>query len=380
MITLISVTIVSIVILIFTGIGVFIYSVILKKNIMNGETKTKALDVFVYLGIAISLVWSVVNFLQIIFTAIDRKFVDVLNASTYVDAYNSDVRMAIASLIVMYPIYLGLSWYVAKDIAKFLYKRDLMIRKIMVYLTLFVTVCTLIGTLVSVIYTYLGGEISVRFELKAFTVFVVALSLFVYYLYSMRRDYTKKTYIPIVVSVVATVVVIASIVWSVSIIGTPAEMRAKRIDATRLSDISTLQQQILNRFNMTDKLPATLSELNNAFQGYVVPSDPITKVAYKYTIIEQPVLTMNYTIKKKELTTPATFELCATFDIARAVDERGQSISPTTVPTKVGMGGIDPTYLRMDSYYEGTPSPFWNHGVGETCFKRVISADMYYGK
>jgi hypothetical protein len=98
--------------LLVIGIGFIIYSFTIKKNMINGEIKTKALDVFMYLGIAISLVWSVVNLLQIVFSAIDRKFVDVLSGVSYVDTYSSDVRFAIASLVVMYPLYLGLSWYV----------------------------------------------------------------------------------------------------------------------------------------------------------------------------------------------------------------------------------------------------------------------------
>lgn len=361
------------------GIGFIIYSFTIKKNIMNGETKTKALDVFVYVGIAISLVWSVVNLLQIVFSAIDRKFTDILNTSAYVDVYSSDVRMAIASLVVMYPLYLGLSWYVAKDITKFLYKRDLLIRKVIVYLTLFVTMCTLIGTLVTLIYTYLGGELSVRFELKALAVFVVALSLFLYYLYGMRRDYTKSSYIPIIASVVATLVVVISLVWSVGVIGTPSEMRAKRIDSTRLSDISRIQQEILNRFNMTDKIPTGLSELNNAFQGYAVPTDPVTKVSYGYTVIQQPTFKINYVTNKKELVTPAVFELCATFETVRNVDERGRS-TIVSEPTKMGVGGMDMMYSATNYYYEGDTSPFWNHEVGEKCFKRIISAEMYYGK
>lgn len=369
--------------LIIILVGVFIYSVFFKKNNMNGEIKAKAFDVFLYVGIAISLVWSVVNLLQIIFSAIERKFVDILNPQIYVDLYNSDVRMAIASLVVMYPLYIGLSWYVANDMKKFIYKRDLTIRKIVVYLTLFVTVCTLVGTLVSVIYTYLGGELSVRFELKALAIFIVALSLFVYYLYSMRRDYTKKTSIPLVVSIVATLIVIVSLIWSVSVIGTPSEMRAKRIDSTRLSDISRIQQEILNRFNMVEKIPGNLSELNNAFQGYAIPVDPVTKVAYGYRVIQQPTFKINYGTNKKELVSPAIFELCATFETVRNIDARGFLIN-SSEPVKVGvggvLGGVDMMYSAMNYYYEGDQSPFWNHEIGETCFKRIISAEMYYGK
>jgi hypothetical protein len=382
-----TITILLLVALLFLVIVVsgfrFIYSLASntnKQNTMHIDIKTKALDVFVYLGIAISLIVTVTNSIQVLFLAIERRFVDVLSATNYyVDASQSDARFAIASLVVMFPIYIGLSWYTSRMITKALYKQDLPIRKILIYCTLFVTVLTLIGTLVSVIYTYLGGELSVRFAYKAGTVFIIALSLFSYYYYTLRRDYSKKTLVPMFMAGIASFVVILSVVWSISVIGTPATMRAKKIDSIRLSDISRIQQEILNRFNMTDKIPADLSELNNAFQGYAVPSDPVTKVAYGYKVVQQPVLKMNYTTNKKELATPAIFELCATFEIERAVNERGQDISVSSAPTKFGMGG-DSMYSAMNYYYEGDQSSFWNHGVGETCFKRIISSEMYYGK
>jgi hypothetical protein len=360
---------------VIVGGGYLVYSLIISKNSMNGDTKTKAVDVFAYLGIGITLIVSIVNLLQIIFAAIERKFPDVLGAYTYVDIYNSDMRMAIATLVVVYPIYVLLSWYVAKDISKFLYKRDLPIRKMIIYATLFITVGTLIGTLISIIYTYLGGELSVRFGLKALTVFVVSLAVFGYYLYSLRRDYAVKTSVPMITTIVATVAVIASLIWSISIIGSPSEMRAKRIDGTRLSDISRIQQEVFNHFQTTQKLPLTLGELEDAFQGYSVPVDPITKNAYTYRVIQQPVVKMNYTTNRKELSTNGIFEICANFDTVREYDARGQ-----LVPGKGGIGMSDSFYSVSNYYYEGDQSPFWNHGVGETCFKRVISGDMYYGQ
>ena len=352
----------------------FFYSLTPYKHTMQLDIKTKALDVFVYLGIGISLVVSVTNLLQILFAAVDRKFVDILNTTTYVDMTQSDVRFAIASLVVMFPIYVGLSWYTARDISKFLYKQDIPVRKIMVYCTLFVTVLALIGTLVSLIYTYLGGELSVRFGLKALSVFVVSLALFGYYYYSLRRDYSKKTSIPMIITLLASVLVIASIVWSVSIIGSPSEMRAKKIDSARLSDISRIQQEILNRIQTTDKLPLKLVELDNAFQGYKVPVDPVTQESYVYKITQQPVIKMNYTTNRKEMTKSAIFELCATFDTVREVDARGLPVE------KGGVMTTDSFYSAQNYYYEGDMSPFWNHGVGETCFKRIVTPDMYYGK
>jgi Domain of unknown function (DUF5671) len=341
---------------------------------MNGDGKTKILDVFLYLGIGISLVVSITNLLQVIFAAIDRKFFDILSSQNYIDMTYSDVRFAIASLIIMFPIYVWLSWYVAKDIEKFFYKQDLTVRKALIYCTLFVTVLSLIGTLVSVVYTYLGGELSLRFGLKATSVFGIAAATFGYYVYSLKRDYAKKSFVPAVVTLLVTVVVLASVVWSISIIGTPQEMRAKKIDSAKLSDLSSIQQEIFNRFQVTDKLPLTLSELNNAFQGYSVPKDPVTMEGYEYKVVSQPTFRMNYDTKKKEMVTEAVFEMCATFNTVRL--ESGM-IAP---PIKGGTVMADSMYSVANYYYDGDQSPYWNHQAETTCFKRVITPDMYYGR
>lgn len=360
-------------IIIIVGIGVLAYVLIKKINTTSMESKTKAVDVFVYLGIFITLIASVANIIQVLFKAIEMRFTDVLEAGQYVDIYGGDMRMAIASLIVLFPIYLALSWYSSQDIKKFLFKRDLIVRKSFIYITLFVTACTLIGALVATIYTYLGGELTLRFELKALTVFAIAGAVCAYYVYSLRRDYTKKTYVPGVITVLAVVVVLGSLIWSVSIIGSPAEMRLKRIDDTRLNDISRIQQEVFNHFQTTEKLPVNLDELNDAFQGYVVPVDPVTKEAYTYKVVQQPVLKMNYTTNRKELSTLGIFELCATFDTVREYDSRGTPV--------IGKGGsMDSFYSVSNYYYSGDMTPFWNHGIGETCFKRIISSDMYYGR
>ncbi len=353
----------------------FIYLFAVPHTNIQLNMKSKALDLFLYLGIAISLIVSVTNLLQIIFAAVDRKFIDILSATKYVDSTQSDVRFAIASLVVMFPIYIVLSWYVSNNIKKYLFKQDITVRKIMIYCTLFAAVLTLIGTLVSTIYTYLGGEISIRFNLKALAVFVVALALFGYYYYTLKRDYAKATILPLLITVITSACVIAAVVWSVSIIGTPAQMRAKKIDSTRLTDISRIQQELFNRVQSSDKLPLVLTELNNAFQGYKVPADPLTQVPYGYKVIQQPVVKMNYTTNRKDLTSPAIFELCATFDTVREIDSRGQ-----TVPIKGEGFATDSLYSAQNYYYEGDQSSFWNHDIGETCFKRIISPDMYYGR
>jgi hypothetical protein len=356
-----------ILLLILGGIGAFIH-LLTKKNNPSMETKTKAIDVFAYVAIFISLIVSVTNIIQILFTAIERKFTDVLEMGQYVDLYGSDMRMAIASLIVMFPVYLVLSMYVSKDIKKFLYKRDLLIRKVFIYTTLFSTAAALLGSLIATIYTYLGGELTLRFELKALTVFVIAAAVGGYYIYALRRDYSRDTNVPNVIALASSLFVILSLVWSISIIGTPAEMRLKRIDDARLSDISRIQQEVFNHFQTTDKLPASLADLDDAFQGYVVPKDPVTSAEYEYRVIQQPVVRNNITLNKKELMTPGIFELCATFETERKYNDRGAPIM------------TDKMFSASNYYYSGDTSAFWNHEAERTCFRRVISSDMYYGR
>lgn len=343
---------------------------------MQPNTKTKALDIFFYVGIGIALIASITNILTILFEAINRKFPDVLTATYYVDPSYSNVRLAIATLVIMFPVYLLLSWLVEKDITKFLYKQDIFIRKVLIYGAIFISVLTLIGALVSVIYTFLGGELSIRFFLKASSLVLITVWVLGYYIYLLKRNYANKSYTPFTMGLLSSVGVVLAIVWSISVVGTPAQMRAKKIDNTRLSDISRIQQELFNRVQSTDKLPLELSELENVFQGYVVPSDPVTQEAYKYNVVKQATFKMNYVTNKKELVTPAVFEICATFETVREHNERGVSM-----PSKGGIGFSEESMFSAGNYYyDGDMSPFWNHGIGETCFKRVISSEMYYGR
>ena len=354
--------------LIVAAIGSLIYFFTKKINHSTMEPKTKAIDVFAYLAIFVSLIVSVTNLIQILFAAIERKFTDVIEMGQYVDMYGGDMRMAIASLIVVFPIYLALSMYVSRDIKKSPHKRDLPIRKIFIYTTLFATAATLVGSLIATIYRYLGGELTVRFELKTLTVFVIALCVGGYYLYALRRDYSKETKVPNVIAALAGLFVIISLVWSISIIGTPSEMRLRRIDDTRLTDISGIQQRVLNYFQTTDRIPTSITELTNALQDYVVPTDPVTGAAYEYRMIQQPVVRNNVQLGRRDVVTPGIFELCATFDTVRMYNDRGTPVMMDKIST------------AEYTYYRGDQSPFWNHGAERTCFRRTISTALYYGR
>lgn len=312
------------------------------------QIKTTAKDVFLYLGIIITLSVSVGNIISIIFTALEKIYADPLTNMFVSDIYNDGTRMAVASLVILFPLYILLSWLSSRDVIKNPEKQELMARKVTIYIALFVTTCTLVGTLISIVYTFLGGELSALFGWKAFTVFVLALSVFGYYFYTLRRNYTIVTKTPIIIAVVASLVVLSSVVYSISILGTPAEMRKRKLDDQRLSDLSAIQAQVFNEFLKNGTLPKTIEDVTDPFGGFVLPKDPVTKENYEYQIVKNIL--------------PAEFKICANFETVRNVTT-GQPQTKFDSPI-------------TQQYYAGDMSPFWNHEIGRVCFSRVITQDI----
>lgn len=150
--------------------------------------KASPKDVFLHLFAMGTFYFSVVNFLLLIFEYVNRAFPDAVNAYEYINTYSdSTIRFALSSLIVIFPVYILTTWYINKMYAKFPEKRDIRIRKWLVYLTLFIAAGTVIGDLVTLINTFLSGEITTRFILKVIAVLFVAGASFGYYLWDLKR-------------------------------------------------------------------------------------------------------------------------------------------------------------------------------------------------
>ncbi len=67
-------------------------------------------------------------------------------------------------------------------------KRASPVRRWLTYVTLAVAASLLIGDCTSLVYNLLGGEMTVRFLLKAMTIGIIAGTAFVYYLSDLHRD------------------------------------------------------------------------------------------------------------------------------------------------------------------------------------------------
>ncbi len=156
------------------------------------EVKTSPKDVFLHLLSIITLYTSAISFLVLLFQYINVLIPDSVTEGGYyqlVSSYRA-IRWSISSLIVVFPVYIWVTWFLNKNYAKTPAKKKLWIRKWLVYFTLFAAALIIIGDLVTVINNLLNGELTLRFLLKVISVFFVAGSVFHYYLWDLR---THKT-------------------------------------------------------------------------------------------------------------------------------------------------------------------------------------------
>lgn len=149
-------------------------------------------DVFLHLLSIVTLYTSAVNFGILIFKYIDLYFPDKLESDYYSRiASLSGIRWAIASLIIVFPVYLIVSWYLNKIYSSDPNKRNFRIRRWLIYFTLFAAAVVIIGDLVALVYNLLSGELTVRFILKILTILFIAGSIFGYYLSDLRKHKTE---------------------------------------------------------------------------------------------------------------------------------------------------------------------------------------------
>ena len=151
--------------------------------------KVSAKDFFMQLGAMVALYASAISFTMLIFEYINVLLPDPLGIGGYYYSQGSfqTIRWSIAMLVVVFPLYTFLSWFLEKSYFKYPEKRKIWIRRWLVYLTLFVAAIIIIGNFVTVIYNGLGGELTLRFLLKSLTLFFVTGSVFGYYLWNIKK-------------------------------------------------------------------------------------------------------------------------------------------------------------------------------------------------
>src|SRR3989344_6902995 len=98
------------------------------------KPRTTAADFFLHLGVIVALYVTVISFLNLVFSLINYVYP---NLPLEQGVPTSDLSIPVSALVIFAPLYIFLSWLLNKQYGANPYKRELGVRKWLVYLTLF---------------------------------------------------------------------------------------------------------------------------------------------------------------------------------------------------------------------------------------------------
>ncbi len=290
-----------------------------------------ARDTFFHLLSFVSLISTVTALITLFFEYLNRALPDAAYETYYSYDDFSGIRWSMAVVLVSFPLLAWMARLLTREYARHPEKLGSAARRWITYLILFISACTLIGDLITLLFYLLDGELTLRFVLKVLVVLVLCGLPFLYFLRSMRL--TAETYAASPIHKVflgaGAAIVLVAFVWGLLIVGTPAYGRSQRMDDDRVNDLRAIQQELYSiayenrqwdqNAKPTKPLPGNLDEmLAQAVNAHPDIVDPETGAPYEY-----------------QVKAGSAFSLCANFALSR------------------------------DNQYD----VFWNHPAGRSCFE-----------
>ncbi|MCX6788096.1 MAG: DUF5671 domain-containing protein [Candidatus Kaiserbacteria bacterium] len=308
------------------------------------KPKTTPKDFFLWAGAMVTFYWSVIATVLLMFNYIDYTFPNVL-AYLPADPYQSGISSQMAAIIVLLPAYLVIMRFIRKDAVLDPSRNEIWVRRWALILTLFVAGVAMAIDLITLLTTFLSGEeLTTAFLLKVFIILLVAAGVFMHFIADLKGYWNAFPSRKRTVSIAFAILMLAVVGAGFFIVGTPAEARLSRFDAQKVSDLQNIQSQIIGFYQAKQKLPGTITDLNNSLSYGPVPMDPQSGASYEYQPGEG-----------------LSFKLCAAFNAS----SRGNQTMYAEPMAVSPMGG---KMAAPDN---------WQHGAGNVCFDRVIDPAFY---
>ena len=244
------------------------------QPMLSAPAKKTPRDFFLYLFATIAIYIISIEVIALLWQYVNYFLPDP-NAYYY-DGFSGVMRWAIASLIILFPAYVWVMRFLGKDLDQHPEKKELGVRKWLIYITLFIAAVTMIVDLVTLIYTFLGGDFTSRFIIKALSVLLVAGAVFKYYLFNLRREPGAKEKMRLMLAWVSLTLVAGLVVGAFFIVGSPKTNRLRNEDNQRTSDLQSIQWQLVNYWQQRERLPKDLKELADPISGFSSPLYPVT--------------------------------------------------------------------------------------------------------
>jgi hypothetical protein len=286
------------------------------------------------LGSLISLYLSISFFIVLLFGLINIWL--PLESESYwqLESYSGMVRTGVAMIVVFFPTYLILTKFVNRDRVKGNGGGYHNFTKWLIYLSLLVAGGTLLVDLVTVIMTFLEGDLTTRFLLKALVVLFVVGATANYYILDAKGYWLGRTKQTKQLAVLSLSIVVFFVLLGLLTIDSPQQQRETAIDQQQISDLTEIQYAVIDYWRLNDSLPSDLSELNSLR----VPESPSGRMSYQYFVEDD------------------SFKLCAEF----SSDSPNQNYR------------YAPLHQYPDSKVNIINLENWHYTAGEYCFERTI--------
>jgi hypothetical protein len=295
---------------------------------------------FLYMFSLVALLFMSLATGQVIFQAINKFITDV--ALPNANNFNSDLlKMAISALIISIPIYYLVMRYLSKSLVKGELDKESAIRRWLIYFILFVSSVVMIIWLIVTIGSFLNGELTTKFILKAITAIAISGIIFSYYFYDVKRDDIKAKDKVILIYLIATLVLtIGSLIFSFFFVESPTAARARKHDEQVLNQFTELDSAFNTYYTKFNKLPDTLV-------AGLSETPYLTVDKYKDPASSKP-----YEYKK---TANDSYELCADFQTDnRDVKDQAIYAYADRWPHATGYQCIKQKALNFDKQSGGT--------------------------
>ncbi|HEY1851891.1 MAG TPA: DUF5671 domain-containing protein [Candidatus Binataceae bacterium] len=287
-------------------------------------------DVFLHLLAIIVLYLGLIELLAMLFGFIELAFPGT-SSGEWADPLGS-IRFAVATLIIVFPVYIWAARFIVRDLAANPEKINFWTCRCPFYLTTFLGALVLIIDLIWLFYYFLGNQLAAPFLLKVAAVLLVIGAALFYYFVEIRQS--PQTFSAIArrfaypSALLVTICVIAGFIVS----GPPMHQRFVRYDGARVADLKVVQDRILNYWHLKKVLPDDITAADNLDPASMLPNDPSTGNLYEY-----------YTVNAH------SFYLCSNF----------RTKSPTVGTWNGGF------------VYHGWG---WEHDSGRSCYQRDVDS------
>jgi membrane protein YqaA with SNARE-associated domain len=242
---------------------------------------------FILLGVvatALGILW---------FNIIGIFFPDPLDSLGYYgeSAAASAIHYSIAALLIGFPLYCAAMRIWFRTFREDEGRTESNLSRWLTYLVLLAASVTIVGDLITVVFTFLQGEITVRFFLKALTILVIAGFVFGFYFLERRKiqyrkDISRSVFRNFGSGVSAFIALGLALGFFAG--GSPETARKQSFDTQRASDLSSLSGCIESYAADLGQLPSSLADLRQSSSyGYCAEylQDPETKAEYGYRVV-----------------------------------------------------------------------------------------------